>query len=54
MPDFVKIEAGKALTRKTSSKAQLDKFANNMVTLGKTLGSTITDVIGFDGFGFLQ
>ena len=52
VPDFVKIEAGKALTRKTSSKAQLDKFANNMVTLGKTLGSTITDVIGFDGFGF--
>ena len=52
VPDFVKIEAGKALTRKTSNKAQLDKFANNMVTLGKTLGSTITDVIGFDGFGF--
>ena len=52
VPDFVKIEAGKALTRKTSSKAQLDKFANNMVTLGKALGSTITDVIGFDGFGF--
>jgi len=52
VPDSVKEIAGKALTRKTSTKKQLDNFAKDMVTLGKSLGNTITNVIGFDGFGF--
>lgn len=52
VPDFVKEIAGKALSRKTSTKKQLDAFAKDMTTLGKELGSTVTDIIGFDGFGF--
>lgn len=54
VPDSVKEIAGKALTRKTSTKKQLDNFAKDMVTLGKEIGNTVTDVIGFDGFGFFN
>lgn len=54
VPDSVKAEAGKALSRKTSTKKQLDNFAKDMVTLGKELGNTVTNAIGFDGLGFFN
>jgi len=50
----LKVKVAKALTRKRSSKAELDAYEKDAAKIVKILGKDITDILGFDMFGYIN
>jgi hypothetical protein len=56
IPDIVKEQNVKALTAKTATKKELDAFNKDMntVIIQGGFGTDITNIIGYDGFGYIS